>query len=358
MFDQSSHKHVKTLRLNEDDVEGLLEYLDDDSGNPNRSGANCYPYRVKTLVIHLKQPGDASYVPYMVATRYLSAYTLSFLHGGYIHVGSSCKIQLISLHGTWTDVDAKVTSCQYIKQNVHDVTVRFAYKIDVSEFCHSAVHNRVLLVEDDATSAKLAMFFMKQLNCEVNHVTGGQQAVTEALKNNYDVILMDIEMPGMDGLQATKKLRDKGYNEYIVAITSLTGPGDQEKCLKAGCNKYIAKPYTHETLSIILESLNEEPLFSSLGEDPAIRQVINAFVAELPAKVRELEEAINQEDIEKVEFCARHLKGEAGGYGFEAIAESAKEVESSLQKGDTLRKIMDKTNALIKLCSQARGWGY
>ena len=356
MADQNSHKHVKTLRLNEEDVEGLLEHLDEDGSQSNRSGG-YYPYRVKTLVIHLKQPGDASYVPYMVATRYLSAYTLSFLHGGYIHIGSSCKIQLISLHGTWTDVDAKVSTCQYIKQKVHDVTVRFAYKIDVSEFCHSAVHNRVLLVEDDVTSAKLAMFFMKQLNCEVNHVTGGQEAVTEVLKNSYDVILMDIEMPGMDGLQATKKLRDEGYSGYIVAITSLTGPGDQEKCLEAGCNKYIAKPYTHETLSIILESLNEEPLFSSLGEDPAIRQVINAFVAELPSKVCDLEEAIAQEDIEKVEYCARHLKGEAGGYGFEAIAEAAKEIESSLQKGDTLQKTTDQTNALIKLCSQARGWG-
>lgn len=351
MADHSSHKHVRTLRLDEADVEGLLEYLDEDGGNQNRSGGNYYPYRVKTLVIHLKQPGDASHVPYMVATRYLSAYTLSFLHGGYIHIGSSCKIQLISLHGTWTDVDAKVVSCQYIKQNVHDVTVRFTYKIDVSEFCHSAVHNRVLLVEDDITSAKLAMFFMKQLNCEVKHVTGGQQAVTEALANNYDVILMDIEIPDMDGLQATKKLRDEGYTGYIVAITSLTGSGDREKCLNAGCSKYVAKPYTHETLSIILESLNEEPLFSSLGEDPAIRQVINAFVAELPAKIRELEEAIAQEDIQKVEFCARHLKGEAGGYGFEAITDAAKEVEASLQKGDTLQSILDKTDALIKLCS-------
>jgi len=247
-----------------------------------------------------------------------------------------------------------VVRSRYITGSIHEVCVRFDRRVDPSAYSPAAVRSRVLLAEDDEAAVRLATFHLQHLNAEVDVAENGRVAVDKASQNVYDVILMDIEMPIMDGFEAVRELRRRGYSGTIVAATAMTQPGDEQRCLDAGCDRYIGKPYTRDDLGELLLSLHQEPLISTFYNDPAMVDMINAYVETLPTKVRALEEALTKCDLKRLESIARGLKAEGTGYGFEVITEAATKIESALIQGVTLDAIRKDVMGLMKLCMQAR----
>jgi len=114
-------------------------------------------------------------------------------------------------------------------------------------------NGKVLVAEDTTTNQMLIKRLLSRVGLEVVIVSDGKSAVEEAMKNEFDVILMDIQMPSMSGLEAAKALRDEGYVTPIVALTAHAMKGDDTKCLKAGCNDYLSKPINVTKLMNILE---------------------------------------------------------------------------------------------------------
>jgi CheY-like chemotaxis protein len=112
---------------------------------------------------------------------------------------------------------------------------------------------RVLLAEDGPNNQRLNSFILRKAGAEVTVAENGQVALDLALAAReagtpFDVILMDIQMPVMDGFEATRKLREADYTLPIVALTANDAENARELCLQAGCDEYVAKPVTRETL--------------------------------------------------------------------------------------------------------------
>lgn len=119
---------------------------------------------------------------------------------------------------------------------------------------------RILLAEDCLLDQRLTSHALKKAGAEVTIVENGQLAVDAALhaadeSQSFDVILMDMQMPLMDGYTATSMLRAQGYREPIVALTGNSLLGDRERCLAAGCNDYACKPIDRVKLIELLSSL-------------------------------------------------------------------------------------------------------
>ena len=107
---------------------------------------------------------------------------------------------------------------------------------------------KVLIADDNKTSEVLVSLLLGKLGFEVTGVTDGRKAVEEALARHFDLILMDMQMPTIDGYEATRTLREKGVASPIIAVTAHAMEGDRDKCLAAGCNEYIAKPINRDRL--------------------------------------------------------------------------------------------------------------
>jgi CheY-like chemotaxis protein/HPt (histidine-containing phosphotransfer) domain-containing protein len=118
-------------------------------------------------------------------------------------------------------------------------------------------HLRVLLAEDNRINQQVAVLMLKKFGVRPDVVGNGLEAVEALRQIPYDIILMDVEMPEMDGLTATqeiRKLSNSPTNPYIIAITAYAMSGDREKCLQGGMNDYVAKPIREQELIRALES--------------------------------------------------------------------------------------------------------
>jgi len=122
---------------------------------------------------------------------------------------------------------------------------------------------RVLLAEDNMLNQKVALRMLKRLGYEADIANDGIQALHAAEVNSYDVILMDVQMPEMDGLEATRQIRLKQVSSsqqpYIIAMTAAAMELDREKCLEAGMNDFISKPATLEDLQRAIQRCLGQP---------------------------------------------------------------------------------------------------
>lgn len=216
----------------------------------------------------------------------------------------------------------------------------------------------ILVAEDARTNQVLIKSLLKRVGLQVTIAEDGNEAVQKALATQFDLIFMDIEMPNMNGYEATKALRKEGLRTPIVALTAYAMKGDDKKCFAAGCDDYISKPIECQILMHILskylsaksgdmsqridsvksevEQFNQlcsdtapsditptEPADEQYGELPVdfatilkiyddedvLKEVVKVFLEEAPQTIELLAEAIEAEDSQNVKVYAHKLKG-------------------------------------------------
>jgi signal transduction histidine kinase/CheY-like chemotaxis protein len=211
----------------------------------------------------------------------------------------------------------------------------------------------VLLVEDGETNRKLVSLMLRRAGANVVVAENGQIAVDLAASQRFDVMLMDMQMPVLDGYEATRILRRRGVNTPIIALTAHSMKGDEERCLEAGCSGYITKPIDSDRLLQTLAKVmgmcasaaaeTEKPtredhgaIYSSLpNDDAAFREIVDEFVAELRASLTDLKQLAGEKCFAEVARRAHWLKGSAGSAGFGGLTHPAAELEQAAKGGQS-----------------------
>lgn len=349
---------MRKLKLDDAALTKLLDNLDAQDARHEarqRSRDRHYPYRNPGLRVECDL-SEAETVTLVTPSRQLGSNGIHLLTGNLLHVGCPCRVCLVTVRNNWQTVSGEVERCRYLPgtKGVHEVFVRFHRRIDPASFAAAATCARILAADDSRVSLKLYERLLDSMNADLVCVSSGIEAMERALSGNFDLILMDVEMPEVDGLSAVRLLRSKGYVRTIVAVTALTDEVDRDRCLQAGCDDFLAKPLTRDTLADVVWRNQCEPLVSALLDDPAMTDLIDGFVESLAEITTRLESAFGSQNMEDLEREARTLKGEAAGIGFGSITDAAAVVENAARRQDDLGVVRAKLTELIRLCMSAR----
>jgi PAS domain S-box-containing protein len=213
---------------------------------------------------------------------------------------------------------------------------------------------RILLAEDNQVNQQVAQLQLKKLGYAADIANDGQQAVQAAAQKQYDVILMDCQMPVLDGYEATREIRQRegtSRHTYIVALTANALGGDREKCLAAGMDDYLTKPLRVEELKRALEkspstappppALVEDAVVDlerlmdvASGDTESMHQLVQMYLEQTPPKMAALEAAIQSGDAKAVKQHAHSIAGTSSSCGMTAVVAPTRALEKMAFEGD------------------------
>ena len=232
---------------------------------------------------------------------------------------------------------------------------------------------RILLAEDNAMNQKVALRLLEQLGYRADVANNGLEAIEALERQPYDVVLMDVQMPELDGLDATRRIGERWSSEsrpHIIAMTANAMPEDREACFAAGMDDYVAKPIRAEELVAALKrakpradadggsegveyvSLDDDALknLRDLGGDDFLGEVIDAFLADAPELVATLRRALDEASSEELRRAAHTLKSNGATLGATEFAELCRTLEAHAKAGE-----LDDAGELVGRIEQAYG---
>jgi len=219
---------------------------------------------------------------------------------------------------------------------------------------------QILVAEDNLVNQMLMVRMLEKRGHHVDLASNGRQALSALEKGTYDLVLMDVQMPEMDGLEATilirKRERFTGGHLPVVAMTALVMKGDRERCMEAGMDGYLTKPIRPRELDDVLERFQsrdhehtpvvetvdgsslgvsgEELLERINGDRVFLSELLALFRADYPVQICSAREAIARKDASGLQKVGHSLKGALGNLAAPAASRIASDLESMANAGD------------------------
>jgi CheY-like chemotaxis protein/HPt (histidine-containing phosphotransfer) domain-containing protein len=225
---------------------------------------------------------------------------------------------------------------------------------------------RVLIVDDVQENRALLEVLLKKMGCVCAQCANGKEAVDLCRRQKFDLILIDLQMPIMDGFEAIRQIRSDSMNQKtpILAMTASGQKGDDLKALDAGCSDCLGKPISREKLQRKVWRLLAQQkqlkaaetggeILSFLEGDPDYQKAVETFVENLPAKIEEMRKAFEKRDWKDLAFKAHALKGLGGFAGFPVFTEKAKCLEETV-KAEDVERIAQQLDEMVQLCMRTR----
>ncbi|MDG2044434.1 MAG: ATP-binding protein [Maricaulis sp.] len=213
------------------------------------------------------------------------------------------------------------------------------------------LQGRVLLAEDSPTNAFVARNILEKTGLRVEHVANGLEALEAVRRRPYAAVLMDVSMPIMDGLEASRRIRslDEAASSIpIIAMTAHALKADQSSCIDAGMNHYLTKPIVSERLYAVLAEtldmsssqhdvlLDRNQIEQIWGNDVSTyHQVVEIFMEEARQSGQTIRDAFARQDLETIEVYAHSLKSAARNVGVTKLAQQAERLERAMVNRET-----------------------
>ena len=225
-------------------------------------------------------------------------------------------------------------------RSAHEVVTRH-------RIAESRRHLQILLAEDNEVNQEVAASMLRKRGHHVDVVSNGLQAVAQVSHQHYDVVLMDIQMPEMNGIEATRAIRalPASADVPIVALTAHALADERQKCLASGMNAYVTKPFKAFELfaaaegwgartappPVDLASFRRDMAEAGAGE--AVNGIVESFLASATVRTESMTRAVADEQLPEIERLAHAFRSSAAQLGAHRLAETLKEIEATAKEG-------------------------
>ncbi len=198
---------------------------------------------------------------------------------------------------------------------------------------------RVLVVEDNAVNQRVLTMQLERAGHRAHLAANGLAALAAVEQQPFDLVLMDLQMPEMDGVRTTRLLRAReratGGRVAVVAVTASTLPGERQRCLAAGMDDYLTKPVRAADLYATIDRVLERKPASMIEESgptmalgsPHLQPLVQTFLEEVPGRMDRLRDALAEVDAPAVNAAAHALKGMLMIFSARAAVEAARSLE-------------------------------
>jgi PAS domain S-box-containing protein len=272
-------------------------------------------------------------------------------------LGMAITKQLVELMGGSIDVQSKKDIGTTVTLTIPFIkgTINMLPDQDIKNLDKDILKDKeILLVEDNEMNRLVATTTLNYYGAVITEAINGAEAVELLKKFEYDLVLMDMQMPVMDGLEATRVIRNELQSTVpIIALTANAIKGENEKCITAGMNDYISKPFDEQNLvnmiakwlgekdNIIVKEENKGTnlLYDlsnlkaiSRGDDNFIKKMIMLFMEQVPSSLVEIHAAVEQNDFIKISAVAHKIKPSIDNMGIGSLKNVIRQIESLAQK--------------------------
>jgi PAS domain S-box-containing protein len=284
---------------------------------------------------------------------------LTELQGGKMTVSSIVgegSVFTFSLPFSKSDTDTTIT-----KQKLTDLNIQ------------ELANSKILIVEDNPINVKFVLSLLSEYNINADIAENGKQAVEKIKDNLYDIVLMDMEMPEMNGYEATAAIRNElKMSIPIIAMTAHAMMGEKEKCIEAGMNDYISKPISadklFEKMFLVLKSekeksitrknkiINLDYLIESMGgNEEVISDIIDIFLKQIPVDLAVINEAVSKSDYLTIKQFSHRMKSTVSVMGISVIETILSEMETlgaSEKEIGKIKLLSDQLNNIFHIAIQ------
>jgi signal transduction histidine kinase/CheY-like chemotaxis protein len=237
---------------------------------------------------------------------------------------------------------------------------------------------RVLVAEDNRVNARLACLLLETLGCESTVAVNGKDAVAAFQRHQFDAILMDCQMPVMDGHAATRKIRQlerrqgtSGTRCEIIAMTASALPEERQRCIDSGMDEHLSKPFDSDTLADMLAGISRnshsdskanslpatkaaghfDQLVRQIGREEAV-QLAQIWLEESSARMQRITKALKKDDLESARKEAHTLRGASSVFGMDALVDGCRALESAVKSRQKVsRRLEDSIKGQLHLAS-------
>jgi len=361
------------VRLNENQRATLFDRLNATSegesmkvcaeGRNAREGTR-YHYSRAALPIAIEHPGGG-YVTLMVCARNLSSGGIGFIHGGFLHANSKCKILLEQNNGVRIAVDGTVVASRHIQGSLHEVSVRFNRRIEIAQFMSEEdrsrhaqliggrrleVACRVLYLQPNAHDADAAVRYLSSTGIDLRIARRPGDSLDAVKKRTFDSVMVDLDLGKDDSFEVIADLRAAGHQGQLIAVGTSAQQAMFEQARAAGATDTVIKPFAANLLYHLLSSaglgdpLQRDADESGGDESHSLREI-----------AADLAMALEDASIGRLrtlceEVAASHVPDE-----FRELTRLADDLVESIGEKGLIEETIQSVRRLIELCTSAMG---
>lgn len=326
-------------------------------------------YRVPDIAVVVQHPGGGA-GKFLVHARNISAGGMAFIHGGYIHPGSDCRVALTRRDGRPLTVAGVIAHCRHLEGPHHEVGIRFRKEIDPTDVMPPVVEDddegeadsglpalqgHVLIVEKSTFERRLLTRCLAGTGLELTEVETTGAALDEMRRHSFQLVLCDVSPDGDAPARMIKQMRDMDFKGPIILVTAENDITRLTSAREAGANEIIGKPYTANSIvSLVAKWLETQAaggtVYSTLEERPGMSELIADFVDEAERLAHQMEKAISDGAFSRVRDLTQRLAASGAEFGFEAVTKAARDALAALVTSRSVAASSGPLRQLIDLC--------